>query len=172
MLAGFLSAGRRTPAPERFAHFFHLAHHQRGYWLEASRLAARPMRMDRRIRVEFTRRPSDGDGEKAMERHFRKYLFKMWGELDRKANTLTVRTSRVAAVRIYLIDGMLDLSKPVTLRFGSRPWRGKPAASARCMLTHYARTRDATALIVNEVDLPATARAVVRYGPQATDRKP
>jgi len=164
-LAAFLAAGRRKAAPLRVTHFFHLEHHKRGYWLEANRLAARPMRMDRPIRVRFSRRPSETDGEKAMDRYFRRYLFKMWGEVDRETNTLTVRTSRVTSVRIYLIDGLLDLSRPVTLKFGRRSWRGEVPASARCMLHHYADTRDATALVVNEIDLPVTARALIRYKP-------
>jgi hypothetical protein len=165
--AAFLSAGRRRSAPEQFAHFFHLAHHRRGYYVEARRLAARPMRMDRRIRVPFSRRPGRQTGEQAMERYFRKRLFKVWAALDRASNTLTVRTSRVASVRIYVAAGLFDLSRPVTLKFSGRTWRGRVAASARCMLAHYARHRDATAIVHNEIDLADTGRAVVRYGPGA-----
>ena len=58
---------------------------------------------------------------------------------------------------------MFDLARPVTLKNGIRTWRGSIPASTECMLKHYASDRDASALIVNEVDFSDTGRAVVRY---------
>jgi len=46
---------------------------------------------------------------------------------------------------------------------GARTWKGLIPASAECMLKHYADDRDASAIIVNEVDLDSTGRAVIRY---------
>jgi len=161
--AGFLAAGRRTVAPTKFAHFFHLAHHKRGYYLEALQLAARPMRMDGPIRIKFARRPSDAQGDKAAERYFARQLFKMWAELDRSKNTLVIRTSRIRTVRVYVTEGMFDLGRPVAIRFNGRSWRGRVPASPRCMLKHYAADRDAAGLVYNEIDFPTVGRVLVRY---------
>jgi len=161
--AAFLAAGKRTPAPAKLAHFFHHPRHGRGYYLEAIKLTGRPMRMDKPIRVKFTHKPTEAEAQRRMADHFRKYLFKMWAELDRPKNTLTVRARRVSGVRVYVIDGMFDPGRPVMLRFGGRSWRGKVTPSARCMLTHYAADRDAAALVCNEIDLHTTGRVVVRY---------
>jgi hypothetical protein len=46
---------------------------------------------------------------------------------------------------------------------GARTWKGLIPASAECMLKHYADDRDASAIIVNEVDLDSTGRAAIRY---------
>jgi hypothetical protein len=53
----------------------------------------------------------------------------------------------------------------VTLRFGSATWRGTIAPSAECILKHYARTRDGSAPVVNEVDLDERGRVVVGFAP-------
>ena len=82
---------------------------------------------------------------------------------DTKANALSIRTLGVSAVRVYVMDGMFDLARPVTLKLNGRTWRGKVPVSARCLLTHYADTRDATALIVNELDIDAAGKVTVRY---------
>jgi predicted esterase len=161
--AAFLAAGRRTAAPAKFAHFFHLAHHKRGYYLEALQLAAKPMRMDAPIRIKFSRKPSDPQGDEAVQRYFARHLFKMWAELDRPKNSLTIRTSRIRSVRVYVMEGMFDLGRPVTIRLNGRPWRGLVPRSPRCMLRHYAAERDAAGLVCNEIDLPAVGRPPVRY---------
>ncbi|MGB2820155.1 MAG: alpha/beta hydrolase-fold protein [Phycisphaerae bacterium] len=161
--AAFLAAGRRTSAPRKFAHFFHLEHHGRGYYLQAVQLAARPMRMDAPIRIKFNPRASDANGDEAAERYFARQLFKMWAELDRPKNTLAIRTSRVRTVRLYVTEGMFDLDRPVTVRFNARSWRGLVPPSPRCMLTHYAVERDAAALVYNEIDLPTVGGVLVRY---------
>lgn len=165
--AAFLAAGRRRAVPEKVAHVFHLDAHRRGYYLEAVKLAAKPMRMDRRIRVPFSRRPSEPSGERAMANYFRKFLFGMWGELDRAANALTVRMSRVSTVRIYVTEGLFDLSRPVTLRVGHLAWRGPIRPSARCMVRHYAAQRDQAGVVYNEIDLTRLGRARVRYNASA-----
>ena len=95
--------------------------------------------------------------------HYEKGLFRVEAELDRAGNALTVRTAGVTQVRIHVMEGMFDLSKPVTLRFDRRSWTGRIVPSARCTLTHYAATRDARALVVNEVELDGLGRATVRY---------
>ena len=83
--------------------------------------------------------------------------------LSSHANALTVRAKRVRRVRVHVMDGMFDLSKPVSLRLGSRGWSGRVKPSAKCMLKHYAAERDASALILNEVDIDLVGKVTVRY---------
>jgi pimeloyl-ACP methyl ester carboxylesterase len=161
--ARFLAAGRRRAAPEQVVHFFHADRHRRGYYLEALELAARPMRMDRRVRLKFDRKPTEQEAQRRMADHFRKFLFRMWGRLDRSTNTLTIRTQRIRSVRVYVTEGMFDPRRPVTLRYGRRTWRGRVPRSARCMLLHYAQDRDTTAVVYNEIDFPSAGRCVVRH---------
>jgi len=165
--AAFLAGARRDPMPATFTHTFHLAHHVRGYYLEAVTLAAKPMPMGQRIRVSFDRKPTQEESDRKMEDYFRRRLFSFSAGLDRQANTLTVKLSRVRTVRLYVMDGMFDLSRPVTLKTGIRTWKGIIPASAECMLKHYAADRDASAVIVNEVDFHDTGRAVLRYHGEA-----
>lgn len=159
----FLAKAKRDPMPASFSHTFHFLHHTRGYYLEAITLAAKPMRMGQPIRIRFDRKPSQEESDRKMEDYFRRRLFGFSARLDRQANTLTVKLSRVRTVRLYVMDGMFDLARPVTLKTGIRTWKGRLPVSAECMLKHYAADRDASAAIVNEVDLHDTGRAVIRY---------
>ena len=90
-------------------------------------------------------------------------VFRMHASLDRKRNLLTVQGSGIRVIRLYVIAGMFDRSKPVILRYGSRLWRGEIPVSAECMLRHYAATRDATAPVCNEVDLNLFGGVNVRF---------
>lgn len=83
--------------------------------------------------------------------------------LDRPDNTLTIRPRAIRTIRLYVTDGMFDLSKPVTIRFWSGEWTARIPVSARCLLTHYAATRDQTALIYNELELDISGRVTVQY---------
>jgi predicted esterase len=159
----FLAANKRQPVPDKFEHVFHLDTHRRGYYLEARELAAKPMKMDGAIRIPFQPRADDPQGDKAGREYFAKALFKMSAELDRPGNALTVRVTRIRTVRVFVTEGMFDLSKPVTLRLGSRTWKGTIAPSARCLLDHYADDRDGSALVYNEIDLDVTGRVTARY---------
>ena len=161
--AAFLAGAKRQPMPAKFSHVFHLQHHARGYYLEAVNLAALPMRMDQPIRVSFDHKPTPQESDRKMEEYFRRFLFGFSSELDRQANTLTITLKGVRTVRLYVMDGMFDLAKPITLRVGARTWKGLIPASAECMLKHYADDRDASAIIVNEVDIDSTGRAAIRY---------
>ena len=149
--------------PAKFSHVFHLQDHARGYYLEAVNLAAQPMRMDQRISVSFDHKPTQEESDRKMEEYFRRFLFGFSADLDRQANTLTITLSRVRTVRLYVMDGMFDLARPVSLRVGGRTWKGLVKASAECMLKHYADDRDVSAVIVNEVDLDAAGRTIIRY---------
>ena len=40
---------------------------------------------------------------------------------------------------------------------------GRVGSSAECILRHYAATRDAAAVVHNEIDIDATGKATVRY---------
>lgn len=161
--AEFLAKGRRVAVPEQVTHFFHLDHHRRGYYLEATKLYGRPMQMSRHVYPKLDPKLPFPEAWKRTADYYRKFLFKMWGELDRSSNALAIRTWRVNAVRVYVIEGMFDHELPVRLRYNRRSWRGLVPRSARCMLTHYAADRDATALVVNEIDIDYRGRATVRY---------
>ncbi len=89
-------------------------------------------------------------------------MYRLRADLDRAANALAIRTVAVGAVRLYVTEGMFDLARPVTLTFRQRTWTGRIAPSARCMLTHYLRTRDASVLVLNEVDLDDSGKVTVR----------
>jgi len=162
----YLRAHRRQPVPNEFAHFFHLDHHARGYYLEAVRLAHRPIDFSKRISVVIPsngKRPTPAQTRLAIRKHVAKYMFQMWGRLDRRSNSLRVRARAIRTVRLYVTEGMFDLSRPVTIRFWSRKWRGRIAASPRCMLNHYAAERDRTALVYNELDLDISGKVTIRF---------
>lgn len=168
--AAFLGGAKRDPMPANFSHTFHLAHHGRGYYLQAIKLAATPMKMDKPIRVRFSRKPTQAESDRKMEEYFRRRLFSFSASLDQQTNTLAIKLNRVRTVRLYVMAGMFDLARPVTLKNGIRKWKGSIHASAECMLKHYAADRDASAVIVNEVDFHDTGRAVIRY-PAVTPRQ-
>lgn len=161
--AAFLAGAKRNPAPETFSHDFHLRHHARGYYIEAISLAGTPMRMDRPVRIRFGRPPTREESDRKMEEHFRKYLYGLAAELDREANTLSLKLRRVRAVRIHVLDGLFDLTQPVTIKIGTRRWRGEVNASAECMIRHYAEDRDRSAVVVNELEMDYTGRVRVKY---------
>jgi len=166
-LAAFFASHKRNPMPVEFAHFFHLQQHRRGYYIEAIKLMHTPVDFSKKPRIVVHVRPGQRITPKQATEYVRKYyeklMFKMWGRLDKQNNTLSIHTKGISAVRIYVMDGMFDFNKPVTLRWGARVWRGKVPCSAKCILTHYAATRDATALICNEIDFYSSGRAIVRF---------
>jgi hypothetical protein len=162
----FLAAHRRRPVPDSFQRRFHLAHHARGYYLAALELAGEPLDLAKPLRVRMPpsrRPPTNEEGLAALKRHVRRNLYSLGAELDRSANSLRIRCRRVPEVRLFVMDGMFDDGRDVHLRFGARRWRGRIAPSARCILTHYAATRDQTALVLNEVALSARGKVTIRY---------
>lgn len=158
----FLDGAKRDCMPASFSHAFHLRRHSRGYYLEVVTLAGVPVKMHV-IPVRFDPKAPRAEFQRKAEDYFRRVLFSFSAEFDRQANTLAVKLSRVRVVRLYVMDGMFDLSRPVTLKVGTRTWTGRIPVSAWCMLKHYAADRDASAVIVNEVDLYDTGRAVIRF---------
>ncbi len=164
-LAKYLAARRRRALPEGFTHRFHLAHHHRGYYVEALRLAGEPLDLSRRLRVPLPpgSRGTQAEARAAIRDFLDRHLFEFRATLARAGNALAVRTRRVPAVRIYVLDGMFDLSRPVNLQLDGRTWTGRIAPSARCVLAHYAADRDAAALVVNEVEMDSAGKVAVRY---------
>jgi dienelactone hydrolase len=164
----FLSSHRRRHRPVKFTHRFSLPHHARGYYVEAAALARKPIDFSAPLEVSVPsapgRKPTDRDVQKAVRTYLVERMFKMWIDLDRGRNMLSIRSSGISAVRIYVPDGLLDLSRPVILRFSGRTWRGGIPASAECMLRHYAATRDAAALVCNEVHMELRGHVQVKYG--------
>jgi len=165
-MARYLAAHRRKAVPERFEHFFHMSHHGRGYYLEAIRLNTRPVEFsaETRFRIVVPRgqRATPEMALRQVRKGLAKRMYRLHAELDRAGNALAIRTVAVGAVRLYVMEGMFDLARPVSLRFRRRTWTGRIAPSARCMLEHYLRTRDASALVLNEVDLDASGKVTIR----------
>lgn len=161
----FLAANKRQPVPAKMAHFFHLAHHGRGYYLEATALTVKPLDLSKPIQVPVPagQQPTNENALNAVKDHLAKSVCKVWGELDSPRNTLTVKAQSVRTVRLYVTEGMFDLSKPVTIRFWSHAWTGKVPVSARCLITHYAADRDRSALVYNEIDLDVSGKARIQY---------
>jgi hypothetical protein len=166
-LPTYLAGAKREPVPQRLTHAFHLTAHARGYYIEAVQFVRPAMRLDQPVRVRLTKtgnaKPTDEEFERATREVFEKGLFRFSGELDRAGNSLTIRPDGIRAVRLYVMDGMFDLSREVTLKFGARVWRGRVTASARCVLTHYSATRDATALVLNELEMTDLGKVTVKW---------
>jgi len=168
-LARYFAKHKRRPMPKAFAHFFHRPHHARGYYLQALKFTRAAFDFTKKVAVPLGPDAKDATDEQivqAVAYRLNKYLFKLSGALDTKANALSIRTLGISAVRVYVMEGMFDLARPVTLKLNGRTWRGRVPVSARCLLTHYARTRDATALIVNELDIDAAGKVTVRHKPR------
>ncbi len=166
-LRRFLESSRRQVAPAQFRHYFHRPPHARAYCLEAVKLGGTPIDFSQRIRIDLP--PPKGDEPTREEvlaaagRYLGRRLYKLRAEVDRAANSLTIQPLGVTRVRVYVTEGLFDLSKPAEIRFGRVRKQGELPVSARCILKHYAATRDATALICNEVDLELTGKVEVRY---------
>ena len=156
---------KRTVLPEQFTHMFHLAHHGRGYYLEApgTTFNAAELKKPFRIRSPVPRKLTRDEFVKAVQARNRRTRLWFRADLDRSKNALTVKARGIRRLRLYVMDGMFDLSRPVIIRYWHGTWRGKIPVSPKCMLMHYAATRDQTALVVNELDLPFGKRAAVRY---------
>ena len=156
---------KRTVLPEQFTHMFHLAHHGRGYYLEALGTTFNPAELKKpiRIRSPVPRKLTRDEFVKAVQARNRRTRLWFRADLGRSKNALTVKARGIRRLRLYVMDGMFDLSRPVTIRYWHGTWRGKIPVSPKCILTHYAATRDQTALLVNELDLPFGKRAAVRY---------
>ncbi len=168
-LAAYLASHRRRPVPAKIERAFHLAHHGRGYYVEATELAHKPLRLSEPISVKVPWRngkaPTSQQTRSALDERLAEKMFRLSCELDRDANALSIRATNVRAVRVYVTEGLFDLSRPVTLRWSGRQWRGTVRSSARCLLTHYGATRDATARVHNEIDMDRAGRVTVRFAP-------
>ena len=164
-LAAYLATHKRTVAPARTAHLFHMPHHARCYYLQAMKFAHPPIDFARGVsfRLPPGEKPTEQLVDKMVRKESDRLMYRMYGEIDAAANTITVKAAGVSSVRVFVLQGMLDLDRPVKLRFWGRSWTGKVPASAACALAHYAATRDQTALVLNEIDVDINGRATVRY---------
>ena len=163
----FLAASRRRPMPQKIDRRFHLAHHSRGYYIEAVELARKPVDFATTrnipIKVPPGVKPTPEDARKAMEEYFRKRLFQTRAELDRPGGTVTVGAVAVRKLRLYVMDGMAGPEGTMKLKYWHRSWQGTVPVSARCILLHYAERRDQTAIVYNEMDLTSTLSPTVRF---------
>jgi len=165
----FLAAHKRRAAPVKVTYCFHCDRHRQGYYLRALELArpavdfsCRPRRRPR-IRLRPGQRPTTQMVIDAWRKYYARLLFRMRAELDPAGNTLSINTAGIRSVRVYLVEGMFDLHRAVRLRLNGRQWQGRVTSSAECILRHYAATRDAAAIVLNEIDIDATGKATVRY---------
>ena len=165
--AEFLTSHTRQAVPKRIEWRFHLAHHSRGYYLDAIELARKPeeFRFERQIPIRLPpgEKPTDENVMKAFREYFNKRLFKMSAELRPTDNTVIVRAVSVRKLRLYVMDGMVDPARPVKIAYWDRMWQGGVPVSARCMLLNYAARRDPSALVFNEIDLTPTLKPVLRF---------
>ncbi len=163
--AKFLDAHKRNTTPEKFQHRFHLAHHTRGYYLRAERLAHKPADFSKTVKIKLPlgKKPNQRDAIAAIRRYVRRSMFRFSAERKPDTNELAILAVGVRRMRLFVTDGMFDLSKPVRLRYWSRSKKLKIPVSAKCMLLHYARTRDRTNLVLNEVTLDITGQVKLRY---------
>ncbi len=165
----FLASHRRGPLPETYQRRFSMPYHGRGYYVEATGLAHKPIDLSRPTRIRMgpgDGQPSPDDVLRAQRTRIHRKMFQFFVHLDRQANRLTIRHKGIDRMRIYVYDGLLDLSRPAIVGFGLRAWRGRIPVSAECMLRQYARDRDAGRLLVNVIDLDRRGRAEIRH-PQA-----
>jgi pimeloyl-ACP methyl ester carboxylesterase len=163
-LLAFFAAHRRQAAPPALTHVFHLPAHRRAYYLEAVRLARKPIDFSKGVRVSVPAgaRPDKDTLAKLLQQHAAKSLFRIQATREPKTNALRLRTVGVRTLRVYVLDGLLDLRRPVVIHHAGRTWRGKVAESAKCVLTHYLATRDASAPVLNEIDLEG-GKVTVRF---------
>jgi poly(3-hydroxybutyrate) depolymerase len=153
---------KKRKLPTSFQHNFHMAHHSRGYWLEAASFTFTPMDLSKAVSVSVsTKDPKVA--QDAAQKIVSGKMFQLSGAIDADTNTITIKGVGIRSARLYLIDGMVDLSKPVTIDFLGHAWKGKIAASPECVLKNYAATRDQTQLIVNEVFLTTGGMAAAKY---------
>jgi dienelactone hydrolase len=157
----FLDDKKRV-TPLAFEHCFHLPQHARGYFVEAVKLGVKPLDLTQPIRVPSEAATTQAAREAAQE-FLAKKLVRLSVRVDRAANAVTIRAPLVRTVRLYLLDGLLDLSKPVHLNYLGRSWQGRLTPSAECILKHYAATRDQKQLVLNEYDLEVGGRVTPRY---------
>jgi len=164
-MAKYLAAQKRTAPPKTFTHRFHLRHQGRGYYVEAVRLVGRPLDLSKRLRVPLPpgSRGTQEEARQAVTKYLESNIYEMKVQLAPAGNMLSIRARRLRTVRVHVVDGMFDLSRPVKIQLNGRGWTGRIKPSARCMLTRYAGDRDAGRLIVNEIEIDLSGKATVRY---------
>jgi hypothetical protein len=165
----FLTDHRRTAVPEQFTRVFSLMHHNRGYYVEALDPIREPIDLSKpiQIRVPGVRatKPSQGDVYAAQRQYLVNRSLKFQVRRFGDRNIVQVLTRDFREARIHLVDGLVDLDKPVTLRMVPGAWRGRVQASAACILEHYVRTRDQRLLVNNVVEIDRRGKVEVLYDP-------
>jgi predicted esterase len=166
--AAYLNASRRTAWPREFSWRFSSPRHSRGYYVDAVGLGHAPMDFDGPIRVRLPGRGKPPSREQiiaAAEKMIRQKMFSFQVAYDPEPNRLTLTSANVRTVRVYVSAAMVDLSRPLEIRFGSSRWKKGVPASAACMLEHYAQNRDERAIVHNVVELGRGRPAVLLHKP-------
>lgn len=159
----FLEDHTRKAVPEKITWVFHLPTHSRGYYIQALTFLRPPPDFSKPLEIRSDK-PLDGPTMvKMLEAQLKQNIYKMTADLDRKNNAITIKGDGIRTIRLYVTEGMFDLTKPVTIRYFQRTWTGMIPPSAKCLLTNYLPERDKTALVYNELDLTLTAPPQFRY---------
>lgn len=164
-LAAFFEAHKRNAIPTKFTHVFHAPHHARGYYLQAMAYSRQGINLGKPIQIDLPagQQPTEELTTKLIRQKVEKVMFRMSAELDKSKNALTIQVDGIRTVRVFVPDGMFDLAQPVTITINGKTWKGTVPASPRCVLTNYVKTRDATCLVLNELDVETTGTAAVRF---------
>lgn len=172
----YIASHRRIGPPLAFEYVFHFPHHARAYYVEATGFRREPLDISRGHRVAVPvmrgeKPPTREELRVAMRDKLARKLYSIKVNVDPNANQLYVRGYGLKAARVYVTEGTLKPDRPAVVKYWSRRWRGTIPASARCMLEHYARRRDASRIVFNELDCDGTAKVTVRY-PAAGESSP
>ncbi len=161
----FFSAHRRTAAPESFSYDFFHPYHGSAYFITALQVIGKPLDWEHPPQIRLRRRPpADKMGTlRVYSEFFSRYLYRITGGVDRETNTLRASGIRITRLRIKIYAGMLDLDKPVIVKYLGKRWAGHIPASAACALKHYMRTRDISMPVVNELEVTRTTLPEIVY---------
>ena len=149
----FFSGKKRTSMPQSFIFNFYLYPHARAYYIKALKFTKRPISWYPAPKVVLSEpMPKDMKLQiRVVGKYYKRYMFRLIGKIDRTQNMVTAMSMGVSKMKIYIYDGMLDLDKPVKLKYPRKLWKGAIAASARCVLANYIVTRDSERPVLNEV---------------------
>jgi len=165
-LVKFFTSNRRTLMPKSYVHMFSSPFNSRGYYVEAVKLTKKPLDFTKRITIKLP--PGRGKPTKeqilqAHRKHIISRLFKLSVTLDSARNRLSIIPGGISSVRIRIYKDMFNPDKTVNIRFHMRSWTGKIPISPECILQNYIATRDATAIVVNELGINSFGKVVFAF---------
>jgi len=138
-----LFAHKRVHSPAKIEHMFRHVYQARAYWLEGHVWTGKQW-TDKQATVRFRSGEtplSDEDFDNAAARTYRGLLGRLSGEID--GQRIRISRRRVKELTVWIHDGMIDWSQPVTLIAGGREAFNDPLEpSLYVCLSQAARTYD------------------------------